>query len=123
MSRELTGAPRARIAEILETVAREGLGPRDMDWALDAIGRAVYDDEENRPIDDIGAGAAFRETILDAMLERDGLWEVLLALEIVCHEKADIILSERGDGAVARKFARYGDALGTLARKAEKDDI
>jgi len=42
--RDLTGDTRAAIADILETIARDGLpGPRDLDVALDAIGCAITD--------------------------------------------------------------------------------
>ncbi|MGE5510280.1 MAG: hypothetical protein ACM31O_03400 [Bacteroidota bacterium] len=47
MSRDLTGDVREQVAEILQTIARDGLpGPRDLDVALEAIGSTILDAED-----------------------------------------------------------------------------
>lgn len=67
-------AQRQKIAEILETVARDGLpGPRDLDVALDAIGGIMKGKD-----DDFDEGEVFpedeSEDAMDASLDPHGPW-------------------------------------------------
>lgn len=60
---------------------------------------------------------------LEAWIDADGAWNVLLALETVLGEKADHLRHNRQDKASARVFDRWAKKCGKLAREMEAADI
>lgn len=115
MSRSLEGATRDAVAEILETIARDGLpGPRDLDVALDAIGGAIFD-REDAAEQSAAAEARLPRVVLD--FAPDGLGDVITdhACEVYCvseHTPHDRVYQLSAAHRVSRDEvdARLGDS-------------
>lgn len=60
---------------------------------------------------------------LEAWIDADGAWNVLLALETVLGEKADHLRYNWQDEASARVFDRWAKKCGKLAREMEAAGI
>lgn len=60
---------------------------------------------------------------LEAWIDADGAWNVLLAIETVLGEKADHLRHNWQDKASARVFDRWAKKCGKLAREMEAAGI
>lgn len=60
---------------------------------------------------------------IEAAIDADGAWNILLALEIILGEKAEHISANWQDNTLSRKYRRFSKKCGTLARELEASNV